>query len=97
MTGVQTCALPIFSQAFLDLAVTDLRPELGKIGVPVTVLYAHGPHFGAQTPEQTTAFITPLYANLKGVKLIRIEPSRHFITFDQTARFDAEAMAFLKG
>lgn len=87
----------VVSQAFLDLAVTDLRPELANIKVPATILYAHGPHFGAQTPEQTAAFITPLYANLKGAKLIRIEPSRHFITFDQPERFDREAMAFLKG
>ncbi len=85
----------VSGRAFRDLVLLDLRPELAKITAPVTVLYAHGPQF-PQTPEQTTAFIEPLYANLKGAKLIRIEPSRHFIMFDQPERFLKEADAFLK-
>jgi pimeloyl-ACP methyl ester carboxylesterase len=84
----------VVARSFRDLMVTDLRPELGRITVPATILYAHGPQF-PQTAEQTDAVITPLYANLKQAKLVRIEPSRHFITFDQPERFEKEALAFL--
>lgn len=82
--------------AFRDLIVTDLRPELPNITVPVTVLYAYGPQMRGQTPDQVDGFIGGLYAGLKGVKLVRIDDSRHFIMFDQPARFDAEVKAFLK-
>ena len=87
----------VSGRAFADLIVTDLRPELGAITVPVTVLYAYGPQMGSQTTAQVDGFIGGLYGNLKGVKLIRIDDSRHFIMFDQPARFDAEVKAFLKG
>jgi pimeloyl-ACP methyl ester carboxylesterase len=86
----------VSAQAFGDLVLTDLRPELAAIKVPVTVLYAHGPQFGAQKPEQTDAFVGALYKTLKGARLVRIEPSHHFIMFDQPARFQSEVEAFLK-
>lgn len=86
----------VSGQAFADLVVTDLRPELGQITVPVTVLYAYGPQMGSQTTAQVDGFIGGLYTNLKGVKLVRIDDSRHFIMFDQPARFQAEVEAFLK-
>ncbi|MBS0296492.1 MAG: alpha/beta hydrolase [Proteobacteria bacterium] len=81
-------------RAFADLIVTDLRPELAKIQVSATVLFAHGPQF-PQDEAKTTAYITGLYANLKGAKLIAVSPSRHFIMFDQPERFDREVMTFL--
>jgi pimeloyl-ACP methyl ester carboxylesterase len=82
-------------RAFGDLIVTDIRPELANIKIPATVLYAHGPQF-PQTEAQTTAFVAPMFANLKGAKLIAVSPSRHFIMFDQPERFDQEVTAFLK-
>ena len=81
-------------QAFADLIVTDLRPELANVRVPATVLFAHGPQF-PQDEAKTTAYITALYANLKGAKLIAVSPSRHFIMLDQPERFDKEVMTFL--
>ncbi len=87
----------VSAEAFADLVVTDLRPELANIAVPVTVLYAHGPQFGAQKPEQTDAFVEKLYGNLKNARLVRIMPSHHFIMFDQPTRFRSEVEGFLKG
>jgi pimeloyl-ACP methyl ester carboxylesterase len=84
----------VAGRALRDLVLSDLRPELANIKVPATILYAHGPQF-PQTEAQTTGFIAPLYANLKGAKLIAVSPSRHFIMFDQPERFDREVMAFL--
>ncbi len=86
----------VSAQAFRDLIVTDLRPELPNITAPVTVLYAYGPQMGGQTTAQVDGFIGGLYAGLKGVKLIRVDDSHHFIMFDQPARFQAEVEAFLK-
>lgn len=86
----------VSAQAFKDLIVTDLRPELGQITAPVTVLYAYGPQMGGQTTAQVDGFIGSLYGNLKGAKLIRVDDSRHFIMFDQPARFQSEVEAFLK-
>jgi pimeloyl-ACP methyl ester carboxylesterase len=86
----------VSAQAFKDLILTDLRPELTQITAPVTVLYAYGPQMGGQTTAQVDGFIGGLYANLKGGKLIRIDDSRHFIMFDQPTRFQAEVEAFLK-
>jgi pimeloyl-ACP methyl ester carboxylesterase len=87
----------VSARAFRDLIVTDLRPELGAITAPVTVLYAFGPQMRGQTTAQVDGFIGGLYGNLKGARLIRVDDSRHFIMFDQPARFDAEVKAFLKG
>lgn len=86
----------VSAQAFKDLILTDLRPELGAITVPATVLYAFGPQMGGQTTAQVDGFIGGLYAGLRGVKLIRVDDSHHFIMFDQPARFQAEVEAFLK-
>ncbi|MDB5433305.1 MAG: hypothetical protein JWP35_4421 [Caulobacter sp.] len=86
----------VSAQAFSDLIFTDLRPELARITAPATILYAHGPQFGRQTAEQTDAFVGRLYATLANGRLVRIEPSHHFIMVDQPARFEAEVVAFLK-
>ncbi len=89
----------VVSRALHDLIVTDLRPELDKIAVPVTVLYPWDESFAAQgrTEEATTALYAGQYAGLKGVKLVRVDNSYHFIMFDQLQRFQAEAAAFLGG
>lgn len=81
-------------RAMRDLVVTDLRPELSNITAPAEILYAHSPIY-PQKPEQTQAFVTGLYANLKGVNLVMVNPTRHFIMLDQPERFDKETMAFL--
>jgi pimeloyl-ACP methyl ester carboxylesterase len=86
----------VSAQAFKDLILTDLRPELPKITVPATILYAYGPQMRGQTTAQVDGFVGGLYAGLKGGKLIRVDDSHHFIMFDQPARFQAEVEAFLK-
>ena len=82
------------ANAFHELVVTDLRPELARITAPVTVLYVQAPNVPLP-PEQFDASMARLYANKPGVRLVRIGDSRHFIQWDQPARFIAEVDAFM--
>jgi len=84
----------VVSATFGELIVTDLRPELTKISVPATVLYVT-PRGAPYTDAQTDAIYQASYANLKGVKLIHVPNSAHFIMFDNTDRFVTEMTTFL--
>ena len=82
------------ANAFHELIVTDLRPELGRITAPVTVVYVTPPNVPV-TPEQFDASMRALYANASSAHLLKIENSRHFIQWDQPSRFVEEVDAFL--
>lgn len=83
---------PTFAGAIHALMTTDMRPKLGTITAPVTVLVAANPY----APR---ARVEPLYqtayAGLPGAKLTVIENSYHFIMFDQPAAFEAALRAGL--
>ena len=80
--------------AFAELLVTDLRPELGRITAPMVVLYVIPPQAG-MPPDQVDAAMRAAYANAPNAKLVRIENSLHFIQLDQPARLVAEIEAFV--
>ena len=82
------------ANAFHELIVTDLRPELSPIKVPVTVLYVT-PEGVPLTDAQIDAVYQASYAPLAGVELVRIPDSAHFIMSDNPERFKAEMKAFL--
>lgn len=86
----------VSGQAFHDVIVTDLRPELGNISVPLTVLWVHPPGmpFG---PEQMEQYYRLSYANAPQAVLKRIPDSYHFIMFDQPEVFRRELREFLAG
>lgn len=83
----------VTAQLFHDVLLTDIRPELARIQTPVTVLYPH------DTVVGPVAYVDSLYAGayvgLAGVKLKRIDNSRHFIKLDQPERFAEAVEAFL--
>jgi pimeloyl-ACP methyl ester carboxylesterase len=85
----------VSSNAFRELVVTDLRPEIGRITAPTRVLYVkfNDPRM---TNEITDAVYQASFANLPGATLTRIDDSAHFIMLDQPARFTAEVNAFLE-
>jgi pimeloyl-ACP methyl ester carboxylesterase len=82
----------VAARAYHELVVTDLRPELGKITVPTTVLYVVPKGF---TEEKVESGYKNAYAPLKGVTLKRISSSAHFIMWDQAVKFQAEVKGFL--
>ncbi|WP_380872796.1 alpha/beta hydrolase [Sphingomonas sp. DBB INV C78] len=84
----------VVTATFHELIVTDLRPELTKISVPATVLYVT-PRGVQVTDAQVDEIYKASYANLKGVKLIRVPNAAHFIMFDNTDGFISELKTFL--
>jgi len=83
------------ANAFHELIVTDLRPELARITVPMTVLYVVPPN-APIPPDQYEASMRLSFANAPGARLIKIENSYHFIQLDQPERFVAEVDAFMR-
>lgn len=81
-----------FAGAIHALMTTDLRPRLGDITAPVTVL-------AAANPYATRTYVEPLfrdaYSGLNGAEIVVIEDSFHFIMFDQPAAFEAALRAGL--
>lgn len=82
------------ANAFHELIMTDMRPELARITAPVTVLYVQPPNVPLP-PEQFDASMADLYAKAKDARLVRIDDSRHFLQWDQPARFVAEIDTFM--
>lgn len=84
----------VSGQAMYDLITTDLRPELSRIRVPMTVLWVLPP--GAPVTEaQMAQFYTMSFANTPQAVLKRIPDSYHFIMLDQPAVFQRELREFL--
>jgi pimeloyl-ACP methyl ester carboxylesterase len=84
----------VVARAMHDLMVTDITPELGKITAPTTILYAYDKAYGIG-PDQVDGWYAAAYAKLKGVKMVRVDDSFHFIMVDQPAKFQAAVDTFL--
>jgi pimeloyl-ACP methyl ester carboxylesterase len=82
------------ANAFAELIVTDLRPELKAITAPTEVLYVT-PAGAPFSDEQMDASYKAAYADLSGVSLKRIPNSAHFIMLDAPDAFADEVKAFL--
>jgi pimeloyl-ACP methyl ester carboxylesterase len=82
------------ANAFYELIVTDLRPELANIRAPVTVLYVIPPN-APITREQYVGYMEMSFATLRNKRIVLIEDSYHFIMIDQFDRFMREVNGFL--
>jgi pimeloyl-ACP methyl ester carboxylesterase len=85
---------PTVANSMHELIVTDLRPQLGTITAPTTVLYV-SPTGLPMTPKQFDELMRQSYATLKGVKLVHVDGSAHYIQIDQPARVVAEIRALM--
>lgn len=84
----------VVARALYEDAVSDMRPALPTIRTPLTVVYA----VNAFATEATYGQLMRTgYANAPNVRLIAVEPSYHFIMFDQPARFQQILAAFAGG
>ena len=72
--------------AIRDVMTIDARPGLAAMTTPVWALYASDADGGAPAAG-ADALWGREYAALPGVKLVRVDGSRHFIMADQPARF----------
>jgi pimeloyl-ACP methyl ester carboxylesterase len=84
----------VSAQAMYDLITTDLRPELGKIAVPTTVLWVRPPS-APVNEEQMAGFYRMSYASLPQARLVRVPNAWHFIMWDEPEAFRRELSAFL--
>ncbi|MBA3049773.1 MAG: alpha/beta hydrolase [Alphaproteobacteria bacterium] len=72
--------------AIREVMTTDLRPGLAAMTTPVWAIYASDADGGAPAAGADAVWGRE-YAPLPGVRLIRVDGSRHFIMADQPAKF----------
>jgi len=77
-----------------DLILTDLRPGLAKVKVPLTVLWVL-PQGAPITLAQMEGYYRASYANAPQTGLKHVPDSYHFIMYDQPELFRTELRAFL--
>jgi len=86
-----------FTEAMLEMTVTDLRPQLPSIKVPVLVL---GSWIAYKDYGATHDSATQLYArqldNLPSVKLVLSDTAKHFIQLDAPEWFYNQVDRFIK-
>ena len=82
------------ASALKDVMTTDARPGLAAMTTPVTAIYASDVEGGTPV-AMADAVWSRDYAALPGVKLVRVDGSRHFIMADQPERFAELVDAFL--
>jgi len=87
----------VAAQGFADLARTDLLQDVGRIRVPLVVLYTD-PGGAAQmglTPERIDTFYTLSYRAAPHAVVTRVPGTAHFIMFDNPGFFQARLREFL--
>ena len=83
-------------EAMVEDFQTDARAGLAATKVPALVLYEHDPTLTQPPADSYEATMQAAYKPMPNVKLVRIDDSRHFIMYDQPAKFDAALEAFLR-
>jgi len=82
------------ASAIREVMTTDLRPGLAAMTTPVWAIYASDADGGAPAAGADGVWARE-YATLPGVRLVRVDDSRHFIMADQPERFAALVDQFL--
>lgn len=82
------------ASAIRDVMTTDARPGLAAMTTPVWAVYAADAEGGVPAVMADGMWARE-YAALPGVKLVRVDDSRHFIMNDQPERLDALVDEFL--
>jgi pimeloyl-[acyl-carrier protein] methyl ester esterase len=82
------------ASAMREVMTTDLRPGLAAMTTPVWAVYAADADGGAPA-AMADAMWGGEYAALPGVRMIRVDGSRHFIMADQPERFAVVVDQFL--
>lgn len=85
----------VVGRSMQDLLAADLTPELSRIAVPMTVLYACPEPLGL-TRARLQGVYARAYAKRPGTRLIAVERSGHTVMHDQPTVFQAALKAFLR-
>lgn len=76
----------VAARAVFEMMTLDLRPKLGKIDVPLTVIYAYDSSVG-RTEVAVDELYRNSYADVKRTEFVQIDDSYHFIMLDQPDHF----------
>jgi pimeloyl-ACP methyl ester carboxylesterase len=83
----------VSAEAMAEDLTTDMRPKLGSIAAPVTLVHP-STAFG-KDEAATDAFYRAQYAGAKAASFVAVPDSAHFVMLDQPERFAAELKSFL--
>jgi len=83
-------------RAMADDVTLDMRAGLPTMQTPITLVYPFDPATGVPL-AQWDALYASQFTAVPHKTLVRVDDSRHFVMFDQPARFDAALDAFLAG
>lgn len=83
-------------EAMVEDMQTDLRGDVAKIKTLTLVLYEYDSTMQQPDPATFEAAMKAGYQPMPNVTLVKVDGSRHFIMYDQPAKFDAAVEAFLK-
>ncbi len=86
----------VVAEALSEDLLTDLRGDVGKIATPTLVLYEYDATSKMPDPAVYEQMMLSAYKPMPHVTLVKVEGSRHFIMYDQPAKFDAAVEGFLK-
>jgi pimeloyl-ACP methyl ester carboxylesterase len=86
----------VVAEALSEDLLTDMRGEMGKIDTPTLVLYEYDAASKMPDPAAYEQMMLSAYKPMPHVTLVKVEGSRHFIMYDQPAKFDAALEGFLK-
>lgn len=85
----------VTARALQELARIDMTPELAKIAVPLTVIYATPAPGGSIDPARVAQNYRDAYAQAKAAKLVGVANSGHMIMYDRPTEFRAALRTFL--
>jgi pimeloyl-ACP methyl ester carboxylesterase len=83
-------------EAMVEDMLTDLRGDVAGIKVPTLVLYEYDSTLKQPDAATDEASVKAGYKAMPNVTLVKMDGSRHFIMYDQPAKFDAALEGFLK-
>ena len=84
----------VSARAMAEDLVTDMRPALPALKMPVTVL--HPATTFRRDAAETAAFYRQQFAGTPRLELVAVPDARHFIMLDQPQRFASELERFLR-
>ncbi len=85
----------VTAQAMYEDLTTDLRPALGSITTPITLLYPW--NAGGPTKAMADPFYRKQYAAAPHISYVDVGDSAHMVMLDQPEAFKAAVVAFVAG
>jgi pimeloyl-ACP methyl ester carboxylesterase len=86
----------VMANAMVEDLLTDMRGEMASIKTPALLLFAVDASAKQPDPVVYEATMREGYKPMPNVTVVKVEDSRHFIMYDQPAKFDAAVESFLK-